>query len=124
MIDEIFSYATPGNVVDLMGSSTRLQSSARCRVRVYGNVVIASELIDNPGMSITNAAASIAMQVAQYYEIPLQDLVWVEHYPSQANHEETFDLVHFKVGDGLLFLNRWQRLATEEVSKLVGVSLS
>ena len=114
MINEIFNYATPHSLHDLLGQSAKLQSSARCRVRINGNTVIATELPDNPGMSITNAAASVAMQVCQCYEIPLEQLIWIEHYPAESGHEETFDLVHFKYNNGLLIVERWQRLSTVE----------
>lgn len=32
-------------------------------------------------MSITNAAEEVAAQVSAYYEIPLSELAWIEHYP-------------------------------------------
>ena len=123
MIDEIFSYATPHNLSDLLGQAVRLQGSARCRVRILCNKVIATELPDNPGMSITNAAASIAMQVCQYYEIPLDRLIWIEHYPKEPNHEETYDLVHFISVDGFLSMDRWQRLSINEAEQFFGERL-
>lgn len=119
MIDEIFNYATPHSLRDLAGQSVRLQSSARCRVRINGNTVIATELPDNPGMSITNAAASVAMQVCQYFEIPIGKLIWIEHYPESIGHEETFDLVQFSISDGLLKVDRWQRISEEEATRLL-----
>ncbi|NJM98260.1 MAG: hypothetical protein HC800_14865 [Phormidesmis sp. RL_2_1] len=118
MLDEIFTYATPHTLADLLGQSVKLQGTARCRVRVSGNTVIATELPDNPGMSLTNAAASVAMQVCQYYEIPIQQLVWIEHYPEETGHEETFDLVRFGLTDGQLNVERWQRLSRHETEQL------
>ena len=124
MTNEIFNYAPTHNLRDLLGQSVKLQGSARCRVRISGNTVIATELPDNPGMSITNAAASVAMQVCQYYEILLDRLVWIEHYPGELDHEETFDLVHFSFSDGLLSVERWQRLSINEAEQLFGERLS
>lgn len=124
MTNEIFNYAPIHNLRDLSGQSVKLQGSARCRVRISGNTVIATELPDNPGMSITNAAASVAMQVCQYYEIPLARLIWIEHYPGEPDHEETFDLVHFDFSDGLLSVERWQRLSINEAEQLFGERLS
>lgn len=123
MIDEIFQYATPHNLSDLIGQSVKLQGNARCRIRVLGNTVIATELPDNPGMSITNAAASAAMQVAQYHEIPLSELLWIEHYPEDTQYPERFDLVHFTCDDGLLNLERWERISKNEAERLLGASL-
>ena len=119
MINEIFNYATPHSLHDLLGQSAKLQSSARCRVRINGNTVIATELPDNPGMSLTNAAASAAMQVCQYYEIPLEELVWIEHYPEEPTHEEAFDLVHFRIDNSILEVERWQRISTEKAEQLL-----
>ena len=119
MIDTIFNYATGHRLSDLSGQSVNLQASARCRVRVNNNVVVATELLDNPGMSLTNAAASVAMQVCQYYEIPPEQLVWVEHYPEETGHEETFDLVHFSFDLGKLSAPRWKRISKEEVQQLL-----
>lgn len=80
--------------------------------------MIATELPDNPGMSLTNAAASVAMQVCQYYEISLKQLVWIEHYPEETGHEETFDLVHFSFNNSLLNVEKWQRLSRIEVDQM------
>ena len=44
-------------------------------------------------MSITNAAEEVAMQVYQFYEIPIAQLVWIEHYPKTADIDEEFDFV-------------------------------
>ena len=70
MIDEIFNYATAhqlvNSVTDVIG---KLQGQARCRLRINGSVVVATELPDNPGQSITNAAPVLAIQVCKYYEI-------------------------------------------------------
>lgn len=76
MIDEIFYYKVKAN-----------SFPAHCRVRINGNTVIATELPDNTGMSITNAAEEVAMLVCQFYEIPIAQLVWIEHYPKRADIE-------------------------------------
>jgi hypothetical protein len=58
---------------------------ARCRVRVYlpddvldAQVVICSELPNNPGGSITISAEVIAAGVIRANELPTP-LVWIEH---------------------------------------------
>lgn len=83
----------------------------RCRIRIYrpdlpveGSaardeaVVIATELPDNEGMSITNAAERIASEVISFHRLPTP-LVWVEHYEDGAHGTEedphTFDSVTF-----------------------------
>src|SRR6185503_8773416 len=62
--------------------------TARCRLRFFeaptGDVVVvATELPDNPGMSITNAAEELAGTVCRDYGIDPERLVWVEHYPER-----------------------------------------
>ncbi len=76
----------------------------RCRIRIYlsddehdAPVVVCSELPNNPGMSITNAAERIAAEVIGGHRLSTP-LVWIEHYPPEARRpgaEETFDLVLF-----------------------------
>jgi hypothetical protein len=63
--------------------------SGEARIRIYAGssegvpVVIATELPDNPGMSITNAAERIAGEVISFHRLPAP-LVWIEHYEDGA----------------------------------------
>jgi hypothetical protein len=85
-----------------------------CRVRIYERdqeaslappVVIATEYIDNPGQSITNAAEVIAAEVIHMQRSfeGLEELqtpfIWIEHYLDGARgtpgDPETFDEVTF-----------------------------
>ncbi|NET55382.1 MAG: hypothetical protein F6K47_04095 [Symploca sp. SIO2E6] len=121
MIDETFHYHTRYNLVSALDLSTEaFQGEAKCRVRVNGNTVIASELPDNPGMSLTNAAEEVAMQVAGHYEIPLGELTWIEHYPEEPNHEESFDRVDFSFERGRLTKPRWKPITKEEAIGMLG----
>jgi hypothetical protein len=90
----------------------------RCRMRIYHDgdelpVVVCTELPDNEGMSITNAAEQIAAEVLVDYPdlfdpfspgiIPGTEydkpFVWIEHYTDGAkgtpSDPATFDLVEF-----------------------------
>jgi hypothetical protein len=62
-------------------------------------VVIATELEDNPGMSITNAAEYVATQICRSLDIDPHKLVWIEHYgyvsPMRALRPRTYDRVTF-----------------------------
>jgi hypothetical protein len=88
----------------------------RCRIRIYrpdlpveGSaardeaVVICTELPDNPGMSITQAAERIAGEVISFHRLPTP-LVWVGHYEDGARgtpqDSHTFDLVTFSSYEG------------------------
>ncbi len=111
---------------------------SRCRVRVYlsddgeqdAPVVIASELANNPGASITNAAEFLAAEIMRSHL--LERFVWIEHRPPESTdgRSETFELVVFahyepeqvRIGGALrakLGEPRWKRLdrATVEVAR-------
>src|SRR5690348_15423639 len=71
----------------------------RCRIRVYGRqgslpLVIATELADNPGPSITNAVEALAEQVWRTL-LPhaREGFLWVEHY-SDASYVRPSALAH------------------------------
>ncbi|NER93999.1 MAG: hypothetical protein F6J86_09185 [Symploca sp. SIO1B1] len=129
MIDETFHYHTRHNLISALELSTEaFQGQAKCRVRVNSNAVIGTELKDNPGESITNAASELAMQVAAFYEIPLDKLIWIEHYSSSESYHddprekdwETFDQVSFARNNGRLITPRWKRITKEEAMSLLG----
>jgi hypothetical protein len=74
-----------------------------CRIRLYlpqedrdAAVVICSELSDNPGTPIIDAAEQIAAEVIHHFRLPSPP-VWVEHHPQEATNGqgETFELLIF-----------------------------
>ena len=77
----------------------------RCRVRIYlpdegeaigdAPVVVCSELPDNKGMSVTNAAERIAAEVLKRHGLPTP--IWIEQRTAETAHgpEERFALVVF-----------------------------
>lgn len=80
------------------------------RLRDGRTVVIATEVEDNPGTSVTNMAEGLASRVCAEFTINPRSLVWIEHYgyPSAfpAGNPRTFDLVTFArpmAGDGAPF---------------------
>ena len=97
-----------------------------CRLRIYRNddknsvLVVASELHDNPGTSITNMAESLATMVCRQYHISPHKLIWVEHYPRQRWGNQTFYRLYFDFDwSRVRFTNpRWKRLDLWEVSEL------
>jgi hypothetical protein len=126
----------------------------RCRVRIYDAttvvpVIVCTELTDNPGQSITNAAKQIAAEVLENhphvfdpfalasiaglsYDKPF---VWVEHYEDGArgtpSDPATFDLVefsHYEVRGELragqwakeIGSPLWKRLDRASVESLIG----
>ena len=115
---------------------------SQCRIRIYlpadeerdAPVVICSELPNNPGTSITNAAEWIAGDVIKHHKLSVP--VWIEHYPLEATYgrQETFDLVLFssyEVRETITAGQRrymigsptWKRLDRATVEVLVGAEV-
>jgi len=74
-------------------------------------VVVATELPDNPGVSITNWAEYLATEIRRVYLTQGEALIWIEHYQERprrfdkrATIKETFDRV----------LMRWNGYSYEE----------
>ena len=71
---------------------------SKCRLEILNHegftLVIASELDDNPGVSVTNFAEHLATQVCLDCRIDPMKLVWVEHYP-EAGKRPYFDPEHW-----------------------------
>ena len=113
----------------------------RCRVRIFlpdeerdAPVVVCTELANNPGQSVTNAAERLAGEVISSFKLPIP-LVWVEHHENgargAAEDPETFDLVvfgHYEprktlTADGWgckIGPPAWKPLDRESVERLVG----
>ena len=81
-------------------------TSAICGLQVYDRlsdnrvVVVVTELEENKGTSITNAAETLATQVCRARKISPHRLVWIEHYPQRGSAlrplEPTWDILTFE----------------------------
>ena len=74
--------------------------TAHCRLEIIPlgdgrTVVIATELEDNTGTSVTNVAEHLASLVCDRFGIMPEKLVWIEHYGYGSERERSFDLVTF-----------------------------
>ena len=86
-------------------------------------IAMATELPDNPGMSITNAAEIVWRAVWEYLERPIDGMVMVEHYQTRPGHnsrevKDTFDLVTFR-GPGRFSGPEWRRLHKSELEVML-----
>lgn len=85
-------------------------------------IVILTELPDNSGTSITNIIESLATMV--YYQflngVPIEKIIWIEHYPPSRHREETFDEVTFKWNGKYFFSPRWKRISPSELTIMIG----
>lgn len=107
-----------------------LGQPSECHVQVYERagalpVVIATEMDDNPGASITNAAGEAATHVWRTLLPHAREGVrWIEHYPAREGSDlrrEDFDEVTFRlVGPFELARPRWTPSSRAAVEALVG----
>src|SRR5437870_4300282 len=86
-------------------------------------VVIATEVKDNPGTSITNACEHLACRICIEFSIHPIDLIWIEHYgypmPGDAKrHPRTYDLVTLTIlprGHHVVFTHpQWRPMRDED----------
>ena len=104
---------------------------ASCWLRIYstdgGIVVVLSELAENPGVSVTNAAAALATEIARIYDLETVTTFWVEHYGAfsytASGGDETFDLVTFTWRNRTASNSEWQRLNSDQLHKLLRESV-
>jgi len=93
-VDELLEYHWQGN-----------QLVGRCRMRSFqtplGLVVLLDELADNPGPSVTNAAAEVIQTAAKTLGVSTEDTIFLEHYGDFSytggrGGEETFDRIRLE----------------------------
>ncbi|HOE04526.1 MAG TPA: hypothetical protein PLZ52_04875 [Bacteroidales bacterium] len=87
-------------------------------------VVLVSELYrENPGTSITNVTASLAMQICHDHEIDPKKMIYIERCPemksklnfySERNYTVTFTFI-----DGVLNNPQYAEISLEELRKYI-----
>jgi hypothetical protein len=101
---------------------------SHCRLRIFTApgqaVVIATEVADNPGTSLTNMAGPLATQVWQEFGLPLEALVWIAHYPSRGfGLPEVFARVIFELTPQGLCHPQWQWRTITHVEAMIAQAL-
>ncbi len=84
--------------------------------------VIATELKDNQGMSITNAAEFVTTALVRTLNLDPFRMIWIEHYgypdPVRPERPRTYDLVTFLSVkpdcDPIFLCPRWRPMKEEE----------
>lgn len=122
-VDRLFSY-----------QPSVVHHATQCRVRIYervdgGFTVLATELADNRGMSITNAAEALASQLLALFQLDPATTRWIEHYTAdsyrEGAHKPSFDEVTFTwPANRQAHSPQWQQLTLEEVEILTGDDFS
>jgi hypothetical protein len=99
-----------------------------CRIRVFEPrggpvIVLATELTENPGTSITNFVEGMLPQVARLLATPVGELFWIEHYlarGTQPHERETFSQVTLTVTEWGVTRPHWAPLTRAEVEARIG----
>ena len=101
---------------------------SKCGLRIWQqgerHIVLVSELYkDNPGTSIAQVSASLAMQICRAYDLDYNRLVYIEHNPDMQSklsfYDEELFLVHFDIDDSELHNPSWERLNPEQLHALL-----
>lgn len=101
------------------------ETNCQCRLKLYKiafdkTIVIASELPDNPGRSITDEALTLIHLVCYKFGLAPAKTMWIEHYPTGYLKEaDTYDEV--MLGQ---FNVRSKRVNQQKLEALLGISLS
>lgn len=103
-------------------------SDCACRLRVWGgipfNVVIATELQDAPGASVTNTIETIAAEVVKTFDLIPELTLFVEHYQHRGIElRETFDCVHFTWRDGVATKPTWKPTTKKKIETIIREAL-
>lgn len=97
---------------------------AKCGLKVLNNLVIATDIYKgNPGGSITEYCAELAMIICDEHNIKYQDLRFIHHTPEVNSSyeflEETFYDVHFDITENNISNPDWDQINRDNVVKLV-----
>ena len=99
-----------------------------CRIRIYQTrlhtVVVASELRQNRGATVTSFIDGLATKVAQQYDLPTDRLVVIEHRPGldaflPASDEYSLVQLDYHGTLGIFSNPRWRALSRSEVEVLI-----
>ncbi len=99
--------------------------AAWCDVTVYRGtdrsiVIVCAECPDNPGISITNYAEELALQLWHRLDRPAI-FSWIEHYPAESRpqHNESFDQVSFRFQEARFVDVQWRPISRAALTVLL-----
>lgn len=95
---------------------------SKCRVDVFGNVVIATQLTsyDNTGTSITNAIEVVAKAACDQFNIKYEDLILIEHNEDQGYQLVKLELDNVKGTYDQVFKNvKWKNISINDIANLL-----
>lgn len=88
-------------------------SKCDLRIKTVGetNIVIFTELNDNPGASVTNCAEILVSLVCNLFQISPGNSIFIEHYIREDN-TNSYDEILLSEGSHKV---KWRRMKTSEV---------
>lgn len=86
----------------------------KCDIEIRENIVIATELKENPGTSITNWAEHLANDITEQYSIPKEKLVWLECY----DHLGIYAIVEFELRGNVFVNPQWKHCTKAVIDKI------
>ena len=104
--------------------SETAKGNCQCHLRIYKiafdkAIIIASELPDNPGRSITDEALTLIHLVCYKFGLAPTKTMWVEHYPKgYFKDEATYDEVMLIQGRVIS-----QRIKQRKIEDILGMEL-
>ncbi|MDR0363414.1 MAG: hypothetical protein LBH92_00080 [Bacteroidales bacterium] len=111
-IDEIFDYKGLWDIPSKCGLKINQKEEQY--------IVIVSELYqNNPGTSITQVSCSLAKQICEAYQIPVNEMVYIEHNPEMNSklsfYDEEFYLVKFDIENENFVKPKWELLSSAKI---------
>ena len=93
-----------------------------CDLTIYREIQLVVVSETGEGMSVTNAAETIATEIVRQYELDPQRLLYVEHYPESQRpspYGESYDLVTFIWGDHGAYSPTWRHMPPAEFNEVL-----
>ena len=99
---------------------------SKCGLKIMNRgdekIVIVSELYqDNPGTSITQAASLLAKQICDYFALPYEKMIYIEHNPGMNSklsfYDEDFFLVEFDLQNNNFTNTKYKKLKHNEIEE-------
>jgi len=94
-----------------------------CDIKIFKNIVIATEDEHNPSVSFSNFSEILAEEICRKHKLDMETLVWIEHRVRRKPFGETFDLVSFQLEDNEFKAPRWDSISKEEIQCQFGIEL-
>lgn len=116
------------NIDDFFEFNGLWDIKSKCGIKICKNngkfVVIVSELyLDNPGTSVTQAVNILPQQICSKYNIPFDQLIYIEHNPDMNSklsfYDEEFFLVNFDLVDGNLLNPKYKQLSGNDIKSFL-----